>query len=262
MSGTVGFIPTMGALHLGHLSLVKKSLLECNHTVVSVFVNNKQFAPDEDFKKYPRNIEKDSAALRSLNVDVLFLPRRDEIYPKNYSTYVEETSLAVGLESLSRPHFFKGVLTIVLKLFNIVQPDASYFGKKDMQQLRLVQKMVRDLNLQIRIVPVKTVREESGLAMSSRNQYLSQHDISDLGIIYFSLVGARNIVKRGEKKASIIKKTIKKSLLNIEGLTIDYIEVSDYKTLKKINTVDKDAIISLAVFVKGVRLIDNIEIKI
>jgi len=262
VSGKIGFIPTMGGLHLGHLSLVKKSIQECNHTVVSLFVNNKQFSPDEDFKKYPRDVERDSAALKALSVDVLFLPDGDEIYPKGFSTYVEETRLALGLEGVSRPHFFKGVLTVVLKLFNIVQPDVVYFGKKDIQQLKLVQKMVQDLNLQIKVVPVSTVREEGGLAMSSRNKYLSQEDLSALGIIYSSLEGAQKSVQRGERKSSAIQRGIENALLGVSGIRIDYIEVSDYKTLKKIKTIDRDVIISLAVVLKGVRLIDNIEIKI
>ena len=163
----------MGALHEGHLSLVKQSLNACNHTAVSVFVNPTQFAPDEDFDSYPRDLNKDQSALESLGVDVLFLPDDKIIYPDNFSTYVEENMLAKGLESLSRPPFFKGVLTVVLKLFNIVNPDFACFGKKDAQQLLLIEKLVRLGGFSVKIVRGDTVREESGLAMSSRNQYLT-----------------------------------------------------------------------------------------
>ena len=148
----------MGALHEGHLSLIKQSINQCNHTVASIFVNGKQFSPDEDFEKYPRTLSEDVIKLESLNVDVLFLPENNEIYPENYSTYIEENNLSIGLESVSRPHFFRGVLTIVLKLFNIIQPDFSFFGKKDIQQLRLVEKMVQALNLQIVIIAGETIR--------------------------------------------------------------------------------------------------------
>jgi len=252
----------MGALHKGHLSLIKQSIKSCNHTIVSIFVNNRQFSPDEDFEKYPRSLEEDKMALKSLNVDILFLPESGEIYPKNYSTYIEENKLAIGLESSSRPHFFKGVLTVVLKLFNIVQPDVVFFGKKDIQQLRLVQKMILDLNLEIDVISGETIREKNGLAMSSRNKYLSQQTFSDLEILYSSLVGARKMIKNGEKTSQIIQAVIKKNLLKLLNLEIDYIEITDSKNLKKIDIIDGDVIISLAVIVEGVRLIDNIEISL
>ena len=258
----MGFVPTMGALHAGHLSLIEKSIEQCNHTVVSIFVNKKQFAPDEDFDDYPRTLKEDLEALKKLRVDVLFLPDNNLIYPKNYSTYVEEISLSDGLESNSRPHFFRGVLTVVLKLLNIVSPNCAYFGKKDIQQLKLVEKMVQDLNLDIKIVPGKTVREKNGLAMSSRNQYLSKKTYADLKIIYATLLDAKDRIGGGEKTSSIIKKEIKEQLLSLEGLKIDYIEITDARFLSPIEKIDQNIIISLAVFVTGIRLIDNIEIAI
>jgi len=252
----------MGALHAGHLSLIEKSIEHCNHTVVSIFVNKKQFAPNEDFDDYPRTLKEDLEALKKTRVDVLFLPDSKIIYPKNYSTYVEEMSLSNGLESSSRPDFFRGVLTVVLKLFNIVCPNRAYFGKKDIQQLKLIEKMVQDLNLDIEIVPGKTVREKNGLAMSSRNQYLSKNLSNDLGTIYVALLKAKAQVENGEKNSSILKKEIKETLLSLEGLKIDYIEIIDSKFLSPIEKIDQNIIISLAVFMAGIRLIDNIEITI
>ena len=250
----------MGALHVGHLSLVKQSINRCNHTVVSIFVNKKQFAPNEDFKKYPRTLSEDVIKLESLNVDVLFLPENNEIYPKNYSTYVEENNLSIGLESASRPHFFKGVLTVVLKLFNIIQPDFSFFGKKDIQQLRLVEKLVQDLNLQIVIIGGETVREKNGLAMSSRNTYLKKTE--GLGIIYDSLKAAKRSIQDGEKISSKIHNQIQARLMTLSNLKVDYIEISNAKTLKSVAKIEKNIIISLAIFVDGVRLIDNIEVLV
>ena len=252
----------MGALHEGHISLIKKSINEADYTVVSIFVNNAQFSPVEDFSKYPRPLEKDSSILESLNVDVLFLPSKSIMYPEGFSTFVQENMLARGLESLSRPHFFKGVLTVVLKLFNIIQPDMAYFGEKDIQQLQLVQKMVKDFNLKVQVIPGKSVREPNGLAMSSRNNYLNDTDRKSLGIIYGSLVSAKKSIINGEKNSSTIKRKIKSDLNNFSGLRIDYVEISKKETLETISTIEGNVIISIAVFVGEVRLIDNISISI
>ena len=252
----------MGALHEGHLSLVKQSLDACNHTVVSIFVNPKQFAPNEDFDSYPRDLNIDQSALESLGVDVLFLPDETIIYPDNFSTYVEENMLAKGLESLSRPHFFKGVLTVVLKLLNIVNPQSVFFGKKDYQQFRLVEKMVEDLNLDINVVGCETIREKSGLAMSSRNAVFAENEIQNLGIIYTALKMAKDRVGLEEKEAPIIKTLIKETLLTLNGLTIDYIEITDIKNLSAVKTINQSVLISLAVYFKNVRLIDNIEVVV
>ena len=252
----------MGALHEGHLSLVKKSLDSCNHTVVSLFVNPKQFSPDEDFGSYPRDLAQDQSALESLGVDVLFLPDDKIIYPDNFSTYVEEKVLSKGLEGLSRPHFFKGVLTVVLKLFNIINPQSVFFGKKDYQQFQLVEKMVEDLNLNINVVGGETIREKSGLAMSSRNEAFIDQEIQSLEIIYQSLKMGKDRILLGEKDTSIIKNLVQNTLLTLKGLTIDYIEITDLKNLSSLETINQSVLISLAVCFKNVRLIDNIEVMI
>ena len=252
----------MGALHEGHLSLVKKSLDSCNHTVVSIFVNPEQFAPDEDFDSYPRDLNVDQSALKSLGVDVLFLPDNSIIYPDNFSTYVEEKALSKGLESISRPHFFKGVLTVVLKLFNIINPESVFFGKKDYQQFRLVEKMVGDLNLDINVVGCDTIREEGGLAMSSRNEAFSKQEIQSLEILYQSLKMAKDRIFLGEKNSSIVKNLVQNTLLTLKGLTVDYIEITDIKNLSFVETINQGVLISLAVYFKNVRLIDNIEVVV
>ena len=252
----------MGALHEGHLSLIKKSLLSCDNTVVSIFINPKQFSPNEDFESYPRKLDADISYLESLGVHALFLPNESLIYPDNFSTYVEENMLAKGLESNSRPHFFKGVLTVVLKLFNIVSPHSVFFGKKDYQQFRLVKKMVKDLNLEINVVGCETIRENGGLAMSSRNAAFTDKDKECLGIIYDSLSAAKKEALSGQQDVFFIKNFIEKKLLCLDGIKIDYIEVTDTQNLVSVEKIQQDSLISLAVFFKKVRLIDNIEIKI
>ncbi len=252
----------MGALHDGHLSLIQSSLKSCDNTVVSIFINPKQFAPNEDFEDYPRKKNKDIASLERLGVDALFFPSNKTIYPDNFSTYVEEKVLTLGLESLSRPHFFKGVLTVVLKLFNIVRPHSAFFGKKDYQQFRIIQKMTDDLNLDINVLGCKIIREKSGLAMSSRNEAFTKIEKERLGIIYRSLSAAKKQILLGETSVSVIKNFIKKQILKLDGITIDYIEITDIKNLISVEKIQGDALISLAVFFKNVRLIDNIEIQI
>ena len=258
----VGFVPTMGSLHDGHLSLIKKSKQQCDLTVVSIFVNPAQFSPNEDFNSYPRSLEKDTRLLKNLNIDVLFLPNENLLYPKNYSTYVEEKMLSRGLEGESRPTFFKGVATVVIKLFNIIKPHFAYFGEKDMQQLRVIKKIVSDLNIDIQIIKGKTIREKNGLAMSSRNQYLQKKDIKGLGIIYDSLNYVKKLILNGEQNGAFIKREIKENLNSFKGLEVDYVEINCSETLEKIEIIDKSVVVSLAVFINGVRLIDNLEVKI
>ena len=256
----MGFVPTMGALHEGHLSLIKKSKKSCDNTVVSIFVNPGQFAPNEDFENYPRKIDADISYLESLGVHALFLPNENLIYPDNFSTYVEENMLAKGLEGNSRPHFFKGVLTVVLKLFNIVSPQSVFFGKKDYQQFRLVEKMVEDLNLNISVVGCETKRERAGLAMSSRNDAFTDREKKHLGVIYNSLNAAKKEILSGQRDVLFIKDFIEKNLLELEGIKIDYIEITDVQALVSVEKIQGDVLISLAVLFKGVRLIDNIEV--
>ena len=260
LKGSLGFVPTMGALHGGHFSLIKKSLNSCKNTVVSIFVNPEQFAPNEDFGNYPRKVHRDISCLESLGVDALFLPNEKRIYPDGFSTYVEEIVLTRGLESKSRPYFFKGVLTVVLKLFNIVSPQSVFFGKKDYQQFRLVEKMVEDLNLNISVVGCETKREKDGLAMSSRNNAFTDREKKCLGVVYNSLNAAKKEILSGQGDVLFIKNFIKKNLLELEGIKIDYIEITDIQNLVSVEKIQGDALISLAVLFKGVRLIDNIEV--
>jgi len=250
----------MGALHAGHFSLIKGSKSDCDFTVVSIFVNPAQFSPKEDFNSYPRNLEEDIVALKSLDVDVLFLPSNTDFYPADYSTYVEEVELSKTLEGLSRPHFFKGVVTVVLKLFNIIKPTSAYFGKKDVQQLKIIEKIVKDLNIDIDILGLDTIREKSGLAMSSRNFYFSNNRREELGSIYESLKYGKRESVSGNKNSESIKKIIMEKLLETDGIKIDYIDIGDFHSLKSLEKIDRKVIISLAVFVDGVRLIDNIDV--
>ena len=253
----------MGSIHNGHLSLIKESQLNCEISVVSIFVNPTQFSENEDFGSYPRDLEKDVSILKKQNVDVLFIPKKNELYPFNYSTYINEKEISKNLEGSSRPHFFKGVATIVIKLFNIIRPDTAYFGKKDFQQLRVIEKVVADLNIDVNIVGCETIREDFGLAMSSRNQYFSSNKQADLKIIYNSLKSAKRKVLDGERSSSVIINKIKEQLLaQINNVCIDYIEVSDHNSLQKVEDINGKIIISLAVSIDKVRLIDNIEIKL
>ena len=259
LKGSVGFVPTMGALHGGHLSLVKKSISVCNYTIVSIFLNPAQFSIDEDLSSYPRTIEKDLMLLKGMKVDAVFVPSSKKIYLENHSTFIYENSLTKHLEGSSRPHFFQGVTTIVAKLFNIVQPSHSFFGEKDAQQLIVVKKMVKDLNYAIEIVSCPTIRDKNGLAMSSRNQYLSKTSRLSASIIYLGLSEAIALLDAGEKNPSLIKKKIEKTISRESSLNIDYIMVSDKDTLEEItNSSWRNILISLAVYIEGVRLIDNV----
>jgi len=259
LKGSVGFVPTMGALHGGHLSLVEKSISVCNYTVVSIFVNPTQFSIDEDLNSYPRTIERDLILLKDLKVDVVFVPSSKKLYLENHSTFIYENSLTKHLEGSSRPHFFRGVTTIVAKLFNIVQPSHSFFGEKDAQQLIVVKKMVKDLNYAIKVISCPTIRDENGLAMSSRNQYLSKASRLSASTIYLSLSKGIVLLDSGEKNPSVIKKKIKETLSKESSLNIDYITVSDKDTLEEItNSSWRNILISLAVYIEGVRLIDNV----
>ena len=252
----------MGALHAGHLSLINESKKNCDLSVVSIFVNPAQFSPSEDFSSYPRMIDGDIEELKNIGADALFLPSKDDLYPANFSTFVNEGLMSVGLEGKSRPGFFKGVSTIVLKLFNIVRPDVAYFGKKDIQQLRVVQKIVKDLNVAVKIIGMDTIRSGPGLAMSSRNQYFSKEKKIELGQIYGALRIGKKEVLRGINNPELIKNSIKEALLKIKNIKIDYIEIGGLQDLKRVKIIDQSVIISLAVWVDGTRLIDNIEVNL
>ena len=256
---SIGFVPTMGALHDGHIALIKRSLKKTDLTVVSIFVNPKQFGVNEDFNSYPRTFKKDCDLLRSINIDVLFAPHYDDIYSNDIKSFVFEDSFSRQLEGQSRPDFFPGVINVVSRLFNIVKPSFSFFGKKDAQQLILISKMVAVGGFPIKIVPVETIREPSGLAMSSRNIYLSKTQKISASNIYKSLSLAKNLLNSGKKESKIIKNKIEKYLLADSSISIDYISIVCLDKLKEVSgMVSRPALISIAVYIGGVRLIDNI----
>ncbi len=259
LSGTIGFVPTMGALHNGHLSLINKSNQTCDYTIVSIFVNPIQFSKNEDLSTYPKPLDKDLALLNKFKIDAIFLPTSEVMYPKGFSTFVNENIVSMGLEGKSRPSFFKGVTTIVAKLFNIVNPTHTFFGEKDAQQLRIIQKMVKDLNFSIQIVPCQIIREENGLAMSSRNEYLSTKSRQSASIIYDSLKHGLSLLENGERNPNIIREEISKIIQIEPNAKVDYISVSDNLSLEEINgEITGEVLVSTAVYFDDIRLIDNI----
>ena len=260
---SIGFVPTMGYLHEGHLSLMKCARKENDVVVISIFVNPIQFAPGEDYERYPRDEEGDIRKAKEAGVDIVFIPDVKDMYSDNYSTYVEEKVLSAGLCGARRPGHFKGVTTIVAKLFNIVKPHRAYFGKKDYQQLRVIERMARDLNFDIEIIGCPIVREPDGLAMSSRNVYLNQEERKSALCLYKSLLLAQNMIKKGGKKPAIIKKAMEEFILKHPHVKkIDYIEIVDRYTLQPVDKLTGNELIALAVFVGPARLIDNMEVSL
>lgn len=259
---SIGFVPTMGYLHEGHLSLVRESVKENDVTVVSIFVNPIQFGPGEDFNRYPRDIERDKKLLEKEGVDYLFFPSNEEMYPAGYKTFVEVNELGKKLCGKSRPGHFKGVTTVVLKLFNIVQPDRAYFGQKDAQQAIIIKKMVQDLNLDVEIVVMPIVREEDGLAMSSRNVYLDEDERKNATVLYRSLKEAEKLIKGGEKDAEKIKNRMREIVMSYPKAVIDYIEIVDTEELNPVNPIKGKVLIALAVYIGKARLIDNIIVEV
>ncbi len=253
---SIGFVPTMGALHDGHLYLMKESISNNDYTVISIFVNPIQFVQGEDFNKYPRDLEKDKKHAKSVGVDLIFNPESQEILGNDLLTFVDIMKLQDNLCGLSRPGHFKGVCTIVAKLFNIVKPDRVYFGKKDIQQLIIIKKMTKDLNFDIDIIPCKIIREKDGLAMSSRNQYLSKIERKDATIIFKSLKEAVNIIEKGEKNAKVIIDLIKNKIKEVEYSKIDYVKIVN-ENIENVSKINKGDIIACAVFLNKTRLIDN-----
>lgn len=259
---TIGFVPTMGFLHQGHLSLVRESLKRADATVVSIFVNPTQFGPGEDFKDYPRDLKKDSELLKKEGVDYLFVPEPDEIYPEGYKTYIEVHDLQNKLCGSSRPTHFRGVCTVVLKLFNIVNPDISYFSQKDAQQAIIIKRMVRDLNSDVKIKVLATVREKDGLALSSRNIYLNEEQRKASLVLSKSLKEAEALVKKGERDAAVILNRMQEIISGAPLARIDYTEIVDMEELKPIARVEKQALACLAIFVGKARLIDNAILRV
>jgi pantoate--beta-alanine ligase len=253
----IGLVPTMGALHEGHVSLIRLAASSNDFTVVSIFVNPTQFGPAEDFERYPRSLDPDLEKSRSTGVDLVFAPTADEMYPSGFGTYTEVEGLTQMLEGASRPGHFRGVATIVLKLFNLVEPHRAYFGLKDYQQLKVIQKMVRDLSLDIEIVPGPTVREPDGLAMSSRNAYLEPRERQAAAALFRALQEAKARAEAGESDAESIRKAAE-DVLRAEPLAdIDYVAVVDPETLQPVGQVRGPALVALAVRIGSVRLIDS-----
>jgi len=265
----IGFVPTMGALHEGHISLVRAARKKADIVFVSIFVNPLQFGPKEDFKRYPRNFKRDEKLCRDAGADYIFYPDVKQLYPEDYSTFVCEEALTKGLEGELRPGHFKGVTTVVLKLFNIVQPHFSVFGQKDAQQAAVIKKMVDDLNINTRIIIAPTVREKDGLAMSSRNVYLTVKQRNDAPYLYKALQYAKRKIELESynRDADFLKKQMYKLIKSRSSVTkIDYISFNDYDTLKPIESlmqIDRKTkiLVSLAVRFGEVRLIDNLVIK-
>lgn len=259
---SIGFVPTMGCLHEGHLSLVRESLKKADRTVVSVFVNPTQFGPSEDFMKYPRDLKRDAEILDRMGVDYLFAPEPEEIYPEGYKTYVEVHELQDRLCGRSRPGHFRGVCTVVLKLFHIVNPDVSFFGQKDAQQAIILKRMVKDLDMDVTIEVMPIVRDKDGIALSSRNTYLSPEERKAALCLSRSLKAARTMIKKGERDAGKIIQKMREIFEREPLARIDYVEIVDVEELRPIPQIKKEALIALAVFIGSTRLIDNDIIRI
>lgn len=257
----LGLVPTMGALHEGHLALVRRARRQADIVVVSIFVNPTQFAPSEDLARYPRDLTRDRKLLAREGVDIIFAPTLAEIYPDGFDTYVVPGELATRLEGKFRPTHFRGVATVVLKLFNIVQPDLAVFGRKDLQQSVVIKRMVVDLNLAVKILVAPTVRDRDGLALSSRNAYLDQAARQRALAISESLREAREQIKAGERSAARIKSLIRRRLRRV-GAEIDYVSVAEGQRLTELTRIEGEIAISLAATIAGVRLIDNVTLKV
>jgi pantoate--beta-alanine ligase len=256
----IGFVPTMGYLHEGHLSLIRCSKKENDITVVSIFVNPIQFGVNEDFGRYPRDFERDKSLCEKENVDYIFYPSYEEMYPDGFQTYVEAVELSKGLCGDFRPGHFKGVATVVAKLFNIVCPDNVYFGKKDFQQLKVIQRMVKDLNFPVNIVSCPVIREPDGLAMSSRNKYLSDEERESALYISRALFEAKRMFEDGTADPNLIKERVRQIISQAKHLKeIQYVEIVDSNTLKPVDKVKKSDVLAVAVYIGNTRLIDNIE---
>ena len=257
----LGLVPTMGALHEGHFSLIRAAQRECAPLAVSLFVNPKQFGPAEDFSKYPRTLEQDRAALEALGVDFLFAPSPQDMYPSGFRTSVVVEGLSDRLEGRSRPGHFRGVTTVVLKLFEIVQPQRAYFGRKDAQQLRIIRQMVGDMNLDAQIVGCPIVREPDGLAMSSRNTYLQGDDRRAATVLYHALSAVKKEIDAGQLESARLIDSMRRVFSTVPAATLDYAEIVDAQTLEPLLRVRKSCLALVAAFIGKTRLIDNAQIE-
>ena len=260
-SRIIGLVPTMGALHAGHLSLVARARQDCDPVYASIFVNPKQFGPQEDFKKYPRMLEKDSQQLAAAGVRGLFLPEAAEVYPQGFATYVNVEGLSERLEGRTRPGHFRGVTTVVLKLLEIVQPHFAYFGRKDAQQARLITVMARDLNLDTQIVLGPIIREGDGLAMSSRNVYLTPQERTAAAILHRALTSAKEDLQRGARDTLELQNTLRRIFGSEPLARVDYAEIVDAETFEPVVRVSRPCYVLLAVYLGKTRLIDNMLIE-
>jgi len=257
LKGTVGLVPTMGYLHEGHLSLIRQAKVDCEHVIVTIFVNPTQFGPNEDFSNYPRDIEHDLKLINPLGVDLVWNPAPEIMYPPGYQTWVEVEALTRPLEGALRPGHFRGVTTVVAKLFNATQPDKAYFGQKDAQQAAVIRQMTRDLNFPIEIVVCPTVREADGLALSSRNKYLEGDDRKAATILFRALSAAKDIYEAGERNAEKLRRKMKEVLESEPRAQMQYVSCADYDTLEELAVINGKALLSMAVFFGKTRLIDN-----
>ncbi len=254
----IGLVPTMGFLHEGHLSLVKRACNELASVVVSIFVNPTQFAPTDDLDAYPRDLERDAALLREAGADLLWIPSPEVMYPPDYQTWVTIDKITKPLEGAKRPGHFRGVTTIVTKLFNAVQPQVAYFGQKDAQQVAVIRQMVRDLNMPIKIVASPIVRERDGLAMSSRNTYLNPEERQAALVLSKSLQRAKSDYENGERNAEVLRGKMEE-IINAEPLArLEYVSCADYDSLKELKKIEGKALLSMAVYIGRTRLIDNL----
>lgn len=260
---TVGFVPTMGFLHEGHLSLVSQARTENDVVVVSIFVNPTQFGPNEDFESYPRDLDRDSELVKSAGCDLIFAPEPSEMYPKPYMTFVDVTGgLTDKLCGASRPGHFQGVATVVTKLFNLVNPTRAYFGQKDAQQVAVIEQMVSDLNMTVQIVPCPIVREADGLALSSRNTYLTETERKEALVLSESLFWAKAQIEAGQRSAAFIRAGMVNHIQTAASAVIDYVQIVSAKTLEEVETLEGDVLIALAVKIGKPRLIDNMRFEV
>lgn len=257
----IGLVPTMGALHEGHLTLVRRSLAQTDRTVVSIFVNPKQFGPGEDFARYPRNLKADSELLSAAGADIVFAPEVDEMYPAGFSLSVTVAGVSNGMEGARRPGHFTGVATVVTRLFCLVLPDAAFFGEKDGQQLAVIQRLATDLGLPLTIVPVPTVREADGLALSSRNLYLSPGEREKAPHLYRSLLTGAELFAKGCREASEILAAVRASLENEPSFRLDALDLVDLETMEPLTLLDRPAMLAVAAFLGKTRLIDNVRLR-
>jgi pantoate--beta-alanine ligase len=258
LAGTVGLVPTMGYLHEGHLALIRRAKDECENVVVSIFVNPTQFGKNEDLSKYPRDLERDLSLIQPLGVNLVWTPTAEIMYPTGYQTWVEVEAMTRPLEGSMRPTHFKGVTTVVAKLFNAIQPHKAYFGQKDAQQAAVIRQMTRDLNFPVDVIICPTVREADGLAMSSRNKYLEGDERKAATVLFRSLSAAKSAYESGERSAEVLRTKMKEVLESEPRAQTQYVSCADYDTLEELDMIKGKTLLSMAVILGKTRLIDNV----